>query len=331
MPWTVLPMSEVRLMFVHRVCHDRLPVAQACRACRIRRKTAYKWLDRHRRQPQRLLDDGSRRPRSSLDRTCRQVEEAILAVRDRYRWGARKIRAYLQVRSVPVPSIRTVTNVLNRHDRITPRRAACQDIQFFERPVPNDLWPLDFKGPIEAARRRMIPFSVLDDHSRYCLALQGCLDMTMATAWGILWDTFGQVGLPKAILCDNAFDTRGVRSPGISWFDSRLIRLGIAPIHGRPYHPQTQGKVESLHACMARELWPVIRFRLFGTGRPAMANRLKVANVHAILTLHQQRWSNRSAAADPGVRAGPVDGEPVWTWGTGPSTCRQGAPRVERG
>ena len=26
--------------------------------------------------------------------------------------------------------------------------------------------------------------------------------------------------------------------------DSKLVRLGIRPIHGRPYHPQTQGKIE---------------------------------------------------------------------------------------
>ena len=40
----------------------------------------------------------------------------------------------------------------------------------------------------------------------------------------------------------------------VSWFDSRLIRLGVRPAHGRPYHPQTQGKVERLHGSSAREL-----------------------------------------------------------------------------
>ena len=32
-----------------------------------------------------------------------------------------------------------------------------------------------------------------------------------------------------------------------------------------------------------------------------MANRLKVANVHAVLTLHQQGWSNRRIARELGV------------------------------
>ena len=41
---------------------------------------------------------------------------------------------------------------------------------------------------------------------------------------------------------------------GLSWFDARLVRLGIRPTHGRPYHPQTQGKVERLHGSAQREL-----------------------------------------------------------------------------
>ena len=44
------------------------------------------------------------------------------------------------------------------------------------------------------------------------------------------------------------------RPAGISWFDSRLARLGIRAAHGRPYHPQTQGKVERLNGTAGREL-----------------------------------------------------------------------------
>lgn len=35
--------------------------------------------------------------------------------------------------------------------------------------------------------------------------------------------------------------------------------VGIHPVHGRPYHPQTQGKVERLHGTLEREVWPHIR------------------------------------------------------------------------
>ena len=33
---------------------------------------------------------------------------------------------------------------------------------------------------------------VVDDHSRYLVALRLCPDMTMATAWGVLWHLDGE-------------------------------------------------------------------------------------------------------------------------------------------
>ena len=81
----------------------------------------------------------------------------------------------------------------------------------------------------------------------------------MATAWRILWDLFGDVGLPDAVLCDNAFGTHNPGVPTVSWFEAQLLRLGVRPIHGRAYHPQTQGKVERFHGTLVREVWPTVR------------------------------------------------------------------------
>src|SRR5262249_24915119 len=123
---------------------------------------------------------------------------------------------------------------------------------------PNELWQLDFKGPVEVGRRRVSALSVLDDHSRYLLALRPCPDMTYATVQAALWDLFGEAGMPEALLCDNAFAARNT-DVGLSAFDAWLIRLEIRPLHGRPYHPQTQGKVERLHATLEAEIWPRAR------------------------------------------------------------------------
>jgi transposase InsO family protein len=184
----------------------------------------------------------------------------VLKVRDRHRWGARKIRKTLINRGHAMPSINTVNRVLRRHGRLLadePREAPAT--QRFERGAPNDLWQLDHKGVIEIGRCKRYPLTVMDDHSRYLFMIEPCPDVTATRVWTLLWGLFGEVGLPDAILCDNAFAVRQAMPGTLTRFEANLIRLDIKPIHGRPYHPQTQGKVERLHGTYEREMYPCVR------------------------------------------------------------------------
>lgn len=263
MPWKVNAMSDCRFALCHAVRSLHLSVAKAAREFGVSRKTAHKWLNVADALPEGFaaagLGDRSRRPVSSPARTAADVEQSVLDVRDLYNWGPRKIRAYLLQQAerdgspAPMlPSVRTLAAVLARNGRVGQARVT-PATQRFERQRPNELWQVDHKGPFEVERRKLAPFTVIDDHSRYCLAFRPCDDKTMATAFDILWRLFADTGLPDAILSDNAFNTTGIAAPGLSWFDSRLIRLGIKPLHGRPYHPQTQGKCERFHGSAVRE------------------------------------------------------------------------------
>ena len=132
----------------------------------------------------------------------------MLEARDRWGWGPRKLHAVLKAARAGRPrrrgpSPRSSAATAASPPRPRPRRAPPP--QRFERGAPNELWQLDFKGPLEVERRRVCPLSVLDDHSRYLLALRPCTDQTYATVQAVLWDLFGDVGLPEAMLCDNAF------------------------------------------------------------------------------------------------------------------------------
>jgi transposase len=259
MPWKVAAMSEIRLAFVHYVRSLNHSVTDACRTFGISRKTGYKWLARHQADPDAPLQDLSRRPCHSPLRTNSKLEQAVLKVRDDFGWGPRKIHAFLHAKHKHLPSVRTVANILTRHQRIQPIPAAPLADQRFERARPNELWQCDFKGGLEVDRQRVFPFTVLDDHSRFLFAIEPCLDQTMLTAWNTLWNIFGDVGLPDELLCDHAFGDHNGRVRTLSWFEARLVRLGIHPCHGRPYHPQTQGKLERLHGTLEREVWPRIR------------------------------------------------------------------------
>jgi transposase InsO family protein len=268
MPWKVDAVSELRFALCHAVRSLHRPVAAAAREFG---KTAHKWLDVFDAAAAAAaaaaaspgagaLADRPRRPRRSPARTGPEVERLVLDARDRFNWGPRKIHAFLLQQAArdalptpPLPSVRTLGAILGRNGRVKPPPPAdAAAVQRFERERPNQLWQVDHKGPVEVERGLVTPFTVIDDHSRYCLAFRPCHDKTMSTAFDILWELFGDVGLPDAVLSDNAFNAAGV-GPGLSWFDARLIRLGIRPLHGRPYHPQTQGKCERFHGSAVRE------------------------------------------------------------------------------
>jgi len=255
MPWNNLtnPTSQ-RADFLELLAQRNGSFTEACRRFRISRKTGYKWLGRATADQPHPLVDRSRRPHHCPRRTPSDIEAAILRIHDAYGWGARKIHAYLAGRP-GLPGSRTIQEVLRRHDRVAARGPAAQ-VQRFERSTPNHLWQIDYKGPLDGLPQRRYLLTVLDDHSRYLLALRLCPDQTMATAWTALWTLFGEAGLPEAILSDNGFGPRGASVGGLSWLEARLLRLRIESIHGRAYHPQTQGKVERLHGTLEQEVLP---------------------------------------------------------------------------
>jgi transposase InsO family protein len=239
---------------VHRVITLKHSVVAAAAEFGVSRKTVHKWLARYRAREPLALEDRSRRPNRSPAKTPDAVERAVVDARARLGWGARKIHVTLTTQAVagPLPSVRTVSSILARcgcvgEDAPGPVPAPPRP---FERSKPNELWQLDHKGPVEVARQRVCPLSVIDDHSRYCLCFARVPDRTVRTAWDVLWGLFERYGLPDELLCDNAF----AAPIGLSWFDARLVRLDVRPAHGAPYHPQTQGKVERFHGTVQREL-----------------------------------------------------------------------------
>jgi hypothetical protein len=96
--------------------------------------------------------------------------------------------------------------------------------------------------------------SVIDDSRRFCIALTRLPDQTLESAWSVLWEAFGEFGLPEQMLSDNGAAFRNNATWRWSQFDLRLMLLGIRSCHGRPYHPQTQGKVERFHGTIQKEI-----------------------------------------------------------------------------
>lgn len=263
MSWKEATPMTLRDEFVALALGRELSVTELARRFGISRKTGYKWLRRH--AAGEPLSDRSRKPRTSPTRTAPAQESEVVALRQAHPcWGGRKLARVLGnqgIEAVPAPS--TITHILRRHDLLQEAPSATHTAwQRFEHAAPNDLWQMDFKGTIAVGQGRCDPLTVLDDHSRYNMALRANADMCGATVQEELTAVFGRYGLPRRMNMDNG-------SPwGIGYGQSRhltaftiwLVRLGIHVSFSTPAHPQTNGKDERFHRSFKAE---VMRGRCF--------------------------------------------------------------------
>ena len=241
--------------FVTLARREGANIRELCRRYGVSPPTAYQLLERYEREGDAGLLERSRRPHNSPNRTPVDLEHAVLALREEHpAWGGRTIREVLSGRYHPVPSPSTITAILRRNGCIVGGERVRRDWQRFEHPHPNDLWQMDFKGHFPTGAGRCHPLTVLDDHSRFALALQACTNERTETVRECLTATFRTYGLPVRMLMDNGSpwgnSSEHPRTPLTVW----LMSLGIQVSHGRPYHPQTQGKGERFHRTLVAEV-----------------------------------------------------------------------------
>ncbi|MCP2041370.1 transposase InsO family protein [Neisseria sp. HSC-16F19] len=249
-------MSELRQEFVTLARKADANISELCRRFGISRKTAYKWLKRDNMQ------DQSRRPHRSPNRTPAATEAQVLALRDRHpALGGRKIAHVLQREEGIVLAPSTITAILHRGQRIQPHAsAAATPWQRFEHAYPNALWQMDFKGHFALMHGRCHPLTVLDDHSRYNIVLQALGNEQRAGVQSVLHDAFCRYGLPERINVDNGSPWGDSGQGGLTALAVWLIRLGIRLSYSRPAHPQTNGKDERFHRTLKAEVLQVHTF-----------------------------------------------------------------------
>lgn len=254
MGWREVSVADQRREFVMLASLEGANISALCVRFGISRQTGHVWLRRS-AAGERDFADRSRRPRHSPRRLAGALEAQILAVRDAHpAWGARKIAAVLKRHGIAPPAVSTVHAVLSRHGRVAPESPG-RAYGAFERPTPNALWQMDFKGRVRLSGGAWLhPLTVIDDHSRFAVGLAACADQTTATVQARLAAAFRHHGLPEAIYVDNGSPWGGGQ-PG-QWTPLRLwlLKLGIETIHSTPYHPQGRGKNERFHRSLAAEV-----------------------------------------------------------------------------
>lgn len=121
----------------------------------------------------------------------------------------------------------------------------------FERANPNDLWQTDIMTFMLKGQYRVYVIGFLDDNSRFITAWGLYRFQTTANVQEVFRAGIEKHGMPKEVLSDNGRQYHSWR--GKSQFTDMLTKLGIRHIRSRPYHPQTQGKIESFWRNLLQE------------------------------------------------------------------------------
>lgn len=252
MPWETKTAMDEREKFVIEASSENANITQLCLKYGISRKTGHKWINR---AAQGLpLCDQSRRPHQQHSKTAVEIEQLIIQVRLAHpAWGGKTIRAVLESAGVEgLPSDKTCCNILKRNNLIDPLESKKHTaFQRFEKEHCNEMWQTDFKGDFLLGNgTRCYPLTILDDHSRFSIRIEPKSAASGVKDSFIL--AFQEYGLPNCVLSDNGAQFAGPHR-GLSQFERFLMDLDILPIHGRPVHPQTQGKIERFHRTLKQE------------------------------------------------------------------------------
>jgi transposase InsO family protein len=290
MPLKVMDLVEQRLAVLEEPRWSGRSVAQVCARHGISRDTFYAWKKRYERQGLAGLVPVSRRPHRSPGQLDLELEDRIVRLRKQHGWGPAKIRDALRGEGLAVPAASTVQQVLARRGLTgIPRRHPVQPgeevVHRFERSASNELWQIDGAHHRLADATPFWSVEILDDHSRFCLAIGVGASLTGQLAWTTMVTAVAAYGLPGWLISDNGRCFTGRLDGQTVPFERRIHQAGIGFTHARPYHPQTCGKVERLHRTqrewLARHDRPATitnattlmqRFRLhYNTERPHQA------------------------------------------------------------
>jgi len=253
MPWKEIRVQEQRLLVVQEHL-EGASISELAEVYEVSRKTIYKWLERYDQQGPGGLGDLSRRPLHSPNQVSEEVERAIVAARQRWKWGPGKLRVKL-CQSDPVrqwPAVSTIAAVLLAKGLVVSRRrhphTPVQRPPYASPDQPNAVWCADFKGWFRTGDgTRVDPLTITDACSRYLLRCQIVARTNHEYARAVFETAFREFGLPAVIHTDNGVPFASVAPGGLSRLSMWFVKLGIVPERSRPASPQDNGRHERMH------------------------------------------------------------------------------------
>lgn len=243
---------------------EKVNVTQVCAESGVSRKTFYKWVRRYVEGGIDALEDRSTRPRSSPNQIGVEVEDKIVRLRKELSdagldHGATTIQWHLGRGGTVelVPSVAGVHRVLVRRGLVVPqpKKRPKSSWNRFEAAAPNERWQIDAMDWVIGTGVVRV-FNIIDDHSRVVVRSAAVPEATTQAAWVTFSQAVAVWGPPAGVLSDNGLCFSGKLRRLEVLFEANLRDAGIKPSTGRPYHPQTTGKVERFQQTLKKWLRP---------------------------------------------------------------------------
>jgi len=238
---------------------ERDAAKQTAQKWQVSGSTIRRWDQLHRKEGWRGLLDRSKRPLTIHYQIHTELKLLVVVIRTLLGWGERRISAELERRGIGTIS-HTSCNKLFREYHLPiktyhPKGKSdglkrCR----YRRRSANELWHLDFKGPLTLLNGQKVSLLIIiDDFSRFCLSRCIVTSATAEATIAALRTAFARYGKPKEILTDNGTAFTSVWQNSVGQLDAFLAPEGVLHRLISAYYPESNGKAEAFIKILSTE------------------------------------------------------------------------------
>lgn len=244
---------------IQLVQDSQLSVRQTLARLAIHKSTFYNWLKRYEAEGLDGLADKKPLPKAVWNKIADKHRDAVIKLAlDKPELSPRELAVSYTDEKGYFLSESSVYRLLKEQDLITsPAYILMQASDQFQHPSSrvNELWQTDFTYFKILGWGWYYLSTVLDDYSRFIIAWRLCTRMSARDVSDTLDDALIFTGLDSVkvnhkprLLSDN----------GPCYISGELSAYlsdnGMTHTRGRPYHPQTQGKIERWHRSLKNQI-----------------------------------------------------------------------------
>ena len=238
---------------------SNLSIRQTLTRLDIHRSTFYHWLQRYQDNGVDGLEDRKPIPTVAWNQIPLDHRDAIIELAlDKPELSPRELAARYTDQQAYFVSESTVYRLLKAQDLITsPAYILMQAGDTFQHPSKrvNELWQTDFTYFKIIGWGWYYLSTILDDYSRFIVAWRLCTSMSASDVADTLDDALCFTGLDQVKV---RHKPRLLSDNGPCYISGELSDYlqenGMTHTRGRPYHPQTQGKIERWHRSMKNQI-----------------------------------------------------------------------------